>query len=588
MTRLPSKLLLIFLIFSFTRFYSQQITSLNIKGNVNFTSEQYSAWSKIIGLKTPDFKDDSLKSIIGYNLREKGFYNYSFGEIKKTFSKDSSTLKIELSIVENDPTYVNKIFLNGIDSAYVDDINLISLQIEDQLFTKLNTENTISDIIEYYDNKGFPFVSVKIKSVYFFTDSTNNKNLADIYLSLEKGENSTIKKIEITGNDKTKNDVIIRNLRLKENEIFNDDLVEEIPTRLNRMRFFEPAQQPKFYINSVNEGVLQISVKEIQTNNFDGIVGFVPSNNENESGFFTGFVNISLRNLFGTGRAALIRWEQEDQNSQELELKYLEPWIFSYPFNISFGLFQRKQDSTYVQRNFNSQIEFLATENLSASFLFESQSTIPSENESNVFTVFNSSVISTGVNLSIDTRDDLLSPTSGIHFLNSYYFRSKNINGPDEFIFENTETEINHQRFEVDLELFYELFDRQILALGLHGKEMRGGSFEISDLYRLGGTNTLRGYRESQFLGNRIFWSNFEYRFLLTKRSFFYPFFDIGYFLRNADEQRNILELTEFKVGYGLGLNIETTLGILGVSYALGEGDGFSEGKIHFGLVNEF
>ena len=36
------------------------------------------------------------------------------------------------------------------------------------------------------------------------------------------------------------------------------------------------------------------------------------------------------------------------------------------------------------------------------------------------------------------------------------------------------------------------------------------------------------------------------------------------------------------------GINLETGLGILGVSYALGKGNSLSEGKIHFGIINEF
>ena len=124
--------------------------------------------------------------------------------------------------------------------------------------------------------------------------------------------------------------------------------------------------------------------------------------------------------------------------------------------------------------------------------------------------------------------------------------------------------------------------------LGVHGREMRGSFFEISDLYKLGGTNTLRGYRENQFLGNRLLWSNLEYRFLLAKRTFTFLFFDSGYYLRNADMNNNIPEASAIKLGYGLGLNIETSLGVLSVSYALAKGDSFSDGKIHFGLINEF
>ena len=58
--------------------------------------------------------------------------------------------------------------------------------------------------------------------------------------------------------------------------------------------------------------------------------------------------------------------------------------------------------------------------------------------------------------------------------------------------------------------------------------------------------------------------------------------------MRNEDLDRNIFRQEAFNFGYGLGLNLETGLGVLAVSFALAEGDAFSEGKIHFGLVNEF
>ena len=50
----------------------------------------------------------------------------------------------------------------------------------------------------------------------------------------------------------------------------------------------------------------------------------------------------------------------------------------------------------------------------------------------------------------------------------------------------------------------------------------------------------------------------------------------------------NVPEISGFKIGYGLGMNFETALGVLSVSFALAKGDSFSDGKIHFGIINEF
>jgi outer membrane protein insertion porin family len=256
--------------------------------------------------------------------------------------------------------------------------------------------------------------------------------------------------------------------------------------------------------------------------------------------------------------------------------------------NISGNLYQRIQDSTYVQRKFNGEIEYLATEDISTSFLIGTESVIPTERSVPVFTVYNSSIITTGLNLKIDTRDDPYSPTSGLLFINSYSLSRKKINGPVDYITPGLITKIDLQRIAFDFDIFFNLFTRQVLALSMNGRELRGPSFENSDLFKLGGTSTLRGYREEQFLGSRILWTNFEYRFLLTRRTFVFAFFDTGYYLRNAEPDKKIPKAEDFLYGYGLGMNLETGLGVLAVSFALGEGDSFTDGKIHFGLVNEF
>ncbi len=200
---------------------------------------------------------------------------------------------------------------------------------------------------------------------------------------------------------------------MSQGEQYSQDKIEELPRRLNRLRFFEPVTTPQFYVDSDDNGVLLITVKERQTNNFDGIIGYVPPANESESGFITGIVDVSLRNLFGTGRAAAVRWRKFDRNSQELELRYLEPWLFGFPLNLNVDFFQRQQDTIFVQRTISGGLEYLATEDVSAAVFVSSESTIPTLSEEPVFTVYNSTSLTTGVNLTIDTSDDPFAPTGG-------------------------------------------------------------------------------------------------------------------------------------------------------------------------------
>jgi outer membrane protein insertion porin family len=202
--------------------------------------------------------------------------------------------------------------------------------------------------------------------------------------------------------------------------------------------------------------------------------------------------------------------------------------------------------------------------------------------------VFRSSTVSLGAELHYDTRDDLYSPTDGALYGTDYQYGRKVISDIPAPLAPRVKGRVTVQRFGLNLDFFLSTFTRQVLAAGFHGREVRGGVLEESDMFRFGGMHSLRGYRENQFLGARVIWSNVEYRFLLARRSFVYGFVDAGYYVRPQDEIRSISGSEQSMFGYGIGARMETVLGNLGVSYALGKGDSFANGKIHFGLMNEF
>jgi len=588
MIRLTKFSILILLLIN-TILYAQKLSSFEVTGNYDFDDAQYLQWSGL-HLGQPYFNGivDSVKSRIARNLLRQGYYHFTFNDSKIEFSNDSTSFNLSLNINENSPVIVKNIFFETPDSVLNDNLKKRFNYLINQILNKDELEILIEQTLTDFENSGYPFAKIIISSIDVYSDTINDENYADIYLKMDSGNENKIDKVEIIGNTSTKDYVILRELRINSGEAYSQLRIEEFPKRLNRLRFFEPVAVPQYYLNSKDEGVLQVEVKEKITNSFDGIIGYIPPGKNEDAGYVTGLVNISLRNLFGTGRAAAIRWNKYNRDSQELDLRYLEPWFLSLPVNINLNLYQKIQDTTYVQRRIEASFEYLATEDISASLIFATESVIPTERTIPVFTVFNSSYLSTGLNLKIDTRDDPYSATEGILFINSYIFSRKTIDGPPQYITQSVIKKLDLQRIAVSFYTYYQIFNKQIIAIGVNGRELRGSTFENSDLYRLGGTNSLRGYREEQFLGSRIFWSNFEYRFLFTKRTFGFIFFDTGYYLRPAEINKNIPKVEEFLYGYGLGLNLETGIGVLGVSYALGKGNTFSDGKIHFGIINEF
>jgi len=569
--------------------FSQSIKEIEIEGNTVFSDSDIKNWANLNEGQSFNVSSfDSSKTKIAAELNSAGYFHSSFKDSEIEFSPDSQTVNIFLNIEEGEPTYVKELLFSTDDTSNVEEYLSSFNYLKGAVFNRYEIETSINSLLSELENKGFPFAAVKIQSVYFYDDSLNDEHFTDLNLRLTTGLRSKIDKIEVSGNSSTKDYVIIRELRIDAGEEYSQERVNNFPRRLNKLRFFEPVPAPQFYIDNENNGVLLVTVKEKNTNNFDGIIGYVPPADDDEAGYVTGLVNVTLRNIFGTGRAAAVRWQKLTRESQELELKYLEPWLFGLPFNINAELFQRIQDTTYVQRKIGGALEFLATEDISASAFLSTEEVIPTERDIPVFTVYNSSTLTTGLSLKIDIRDDPLAPTSGLLFETGYSLSRKKINGPAEYISPGFETNLNLQRITAGFSAFYELFFKNIVVISVNGKELSGPFFEQSDLWRFGGTRTVRGYREEQFLASRIAWSNLEYRLMLTPRSYAFVFFDAGYYSIEADEDRGVVKNEDVIFGYGIGITVETAIGLLAVSFALADGDSFSEGKIHFGIINEF
>ena len=205
------------------------------------------------------------------------------------------------------------------------------------------------ELLKTYEAKELPFAKISVKDISVYKSGEKNKLKLELFVT----ENSRVKidQVKIKGNETTEENVILRELHLDKNKFITSKSLQEMKERLDRLNIFEFIDDPKIYSerNKTGSGLL-IEVKEGNTNTFDGIIGYNPPSGENDNGYFTGLVNVSFRNLFGTGRRIDAKYQQEVKETQELEFKYLEPYFFNFPLNLNFGFLQRIQDTTYTLR----------------------------------------------------------------------------------------------------------------------------------------------------------------------------------------------------------------------------------------------
>jgi outer membrane protein insertion porin family len=534
--------------------------------------------------------DLDLKTIRD-KYKSSGFLFVRFAESKIDFNNDSSLVEIALKISEGDRVSVGEIDLKGNSSISKNEIiSLIGTRPGD-ILNEFELNRDIISILKLYEERGKPFAKAFVKDISVYNSNDESK----LRVSIEIVENSDIKidQIKITGNDVTNENLILREIKLDENKKINLETLRDIKRRLERLNIFQSVSEPKVYtIKSSSSGKeesgLLIEVREGNNNTFDGILGYIPPANENENGYFTGLVNVSFRNLFGTGRKLEAIYRQEVRETQDLSFRYLEPYVLGYPVDILFGFRQRIQDTTYTKRNLDLKADLNVTDRFTVSGIGAYERVIPSDIQSPTYIIADSRILSSGIELKYDSRDNVFIPNSGILYRTFYSYGSKNIYNPELFPSLDQSSNYSIQKYWMDVEFFHSFFKRQSSLIKLFGGEIKSGRLENSDLFRIGGISNIRGYRDEQFLASRFAYGNIELRYAVSPRSFLFNFFDPGYYFMPADPVNNIDEQKGFLYGYGVGIRLETQLGLISVSYALGKGDSFLDGKIHFGLINDF
>jgi len=447
----------------------------------------------------------------------------------------------------------------------------------------------INETLKLYEQNGYPFARMDVRRVIPSEIDSLSGTLA-ISLALDEGKRAIIGRIAVAGNTSTNSDVILRELRLPTGSYYDGVEVERARSRVERLGFFESVSDPELFLINDSTVALLIHVKEANSSVIDGVLGYNPGANPTESGYLSGYANLGFRNISGTGRNATLNYDHENQTSEQLEVKYLEPWLFRYPLNLQLNFLQRQQDSTYVLTSYGADLRLLLSEDVSIDGSIAYERVVPTILPGMAFTVFDSRILTTGLGGTLDTRDNAIAPHYGIFASLSALLGEKSINGPAQFLDAGSPSTVSLKTVGVDAAIFLPTInERFIAAVGIHARNVSstGDTLDASDLFRIGGLRTVRGYREENFLVSRYAYANLEYRVMTGKYSFLFLFSDIGYLYRDM-LKGNATEQTIQAFSYGLGAQVESPLGILTVSIGVAKGVGLDQATLSFGIVKQF
>ncbi|MBN2279495.1 MAG: BamA/TamA family outer membrane protein [Candidatus Marinimicrobia bacterium] len=390
--------------------------------------------------------------------------------------------------------------------------------------------------------------------------------------SLHVGERVIIDTLIFQNLDKTKPELLVRDLKFLAGQKYTSHTHNLIKQSLKKYSFLNFTNETQIIRTSKGRFGLLVSLQEQQANGFNGVIGYVPRT-ANLEGYFTGQLNIDLKNIAGMGRGFKIYWARVNSNSQELKLNYFEPHLAGSHFFTNFGFDQTLRDTLLVLRSFHiglgNDISRLGTLEILADY----ESTLPTPAGRELLSLSKNKVLKAGLQTSFDTRDLRTNPTRGIFFSANNYLGTRKKNHRQKIM---TQTEIS-------AEINFQLPQKLIFNINSHyaAKFIKDSKLDYSDQLWFGGATSLRGYAEDFFSGSEIGLAGIEVRWITGYYSRIFVFFDQGYY-KTSDN--NIY----WPRSFGIGMRLESRMGTIGLDYAFGEDDTFTTAKIHLHLENRF
>jgi outer membrane protein insertion porin family len=202
----------------------------------------------------------------------------------------------------------------------------------EEFFSKAVMRQDVLVITDAYSDEGYAYAEVIPK-----VDKSDKERVVNVTYHIKKGSLVYYEKITISGNTKTRDKVIRRELKAYEKELYSGKQMKRGIRNLYYLDFFEDIQVDTPKGSTDDQMILNINVKEKNTGMFSLGGGY----SSVESVYFN--ASVSQRNLFG--RAQILKLETSiGGRTQRFNLSFTEPWLFDIPLSGTVNLYNWKID----------------------------------------------------------------------------------------------------------------------------------------------------------------------------------------------------------------------------------------------------
>src|SRR5215203_3405404 len=420
-------------------------------------------------------------------LLNKGYLNAQVSLPSVELTEDKKWFIVTFNVSEGEPFTVSEVGFRGY--TVFDEPELREgLKIKDgEVFQRAKIRDEITRLTDVYGSRGYAFAEI-VPNV----NPNNEERTASIILNIKEGDMMRIRQININGNDKTRDNVIRRELRVDEQDVIDTPSLKRSFQRLNNLNFFETVEILPSQVET-DKVDLNVRVKEKPTGQFSIGGGFSTLDK------LVAIADITEGNLGGHGYLGRIRGQLGQQRTLGL-ITFRNPYLNDSLTSLQLDIYRSMTNYiSYFEEKSGASVTFgrWLSEYVTGSVSFVAEQLDFSDPNNycaagESFSIFVCQQlghqVTTGFRTSMfrDTRDYFLDPRTGWRTGGGFDFGTPYLGGTNNFY-----------KYYIDVIKYTPLaFDTRISnhvrfgeAQGINDKPV-----PLTELFFVGGINTMRGF----------------------------------------------------------------------------------------------
>ena len=453
-------------------------------------------------------------------------------------------------------------------------------------------QDDVKALTDFYSDYGYAFADIDVRP-----EPRPEEGVVDVLYVVKPGEKQYIRRVEVEGNNRTRDNVILREMRLADGQQFSGAKMRRSAERLEKTRYFSEVNPQVVPTGVPGEVDLKMGVKETET----GVVsvGFGYSTYDK----FGISASITENNLFGRGYTLGLSG-YTSASEQYLEAQFINPRLFDTYWGFMVNPYAIEEEWSYFYKR-SAGVRFRLFHpigeytNFSVGYRIERYDLYHmSPYASRIIQAYKgkhwASVVSAGV--SRDTTNKAMFATRGTKVGLSMQYGGPWTGGDDSFF-----------KPVMEAGFYYGLNDTNILhargTIGAVYKTDKDKMIPVFERFWIGGINSIRGYSyddisprdplTGETIGSdRMGYASFEYIWVVKPDIglAFVPFYDIGF---SADSDQTSDIFSKIYSSVGLELRWRSPMGDLRLAYGYplsknSAGEKRNSGRFEFSMGQAF